>query len=69
MPIVLSHGMTVSKAFYTILCSELASHGYVVFALDHHDGSCAFTTDAKGEKFYQYDTTPFAEWDVQAKVK
>jgi len=34
---------------------ELASNGYIVFALDHHDGSCAFTKNEKGNKTWMFD--------------
>jgi predicted dienelactone hydrolase len=27
-----------------------------VFALDHHDGSCPYTEDRSGEKFWSFDT-------------
>lgn len=29
-------------------CRELASQGYIVFALDHHDGSCNYTEKVDG---------------------
>jgi len=35
--ILFSHGFNSSSAFYTELCCELASHGYIVVALEHDD--------------------------------
>lgn len=67
VPIIMSHGLTVTRHFYTALCAELASHGYIVLALDHHDGSCCHTFD-KGGKPIKFDTTPFIKQDVRAKV-
>ena len=43
IPIVFSHDVMRSRHSYSVLCAELAAHGYVVFALDHHDGSCTHT--------------------------
>lgn len=50
IPIILSHGGTCSRSLYTSHCLELASCGYMVFALDHHDGSCHYTENEKGIK-------------------
>ena len=48
IPIIVSHGLTLSRNFYSTMCIELASHGYMVFAIDHHDGSCCYTENATG---------------------
>lgn len=40
---VFSHGMASSKTDYTAYLSELASHGHVVAAVEHRDGSCPGT--------------------------
>ena len=31
---------------------EFASHGYITFALDHHDGSCMYTEKEDGTPLY-----------------
>jgi len=36
--VVLSHGLGVARAHYSALSEELASHGYVVLAIDHPIG-------------------------------
>ena len=45
----MSHGLYASRTIYTTVCRELASHGYIVFAIDHHDGSNHYTEDQNGE--------------------
>jgi len=42
-PIVFSHGNGTSGLLYTGFSKELASLGYIVFAVDHSDGSCLYT--------------------------
>jgi len=41
--VVLSHSLTSTPDFYGGLISELVSHGYVVAAVDHTDGSAGFS--------------------------
>lgn len=60
IPIIVSHGLTLSRNFYSTMCIELASHGYMVFAIDHHDGSCCYTENATGFQQWYFDPeTPF----------
>ncbi|CAG9531451.1 unnamed protein product [Cercopithifilaria johnstoni] len=53
--LIFSHGLSACRHFYSIYCSSLASHGYVVAAVEHRDCSACWTykfeTDEKtGEK-------------------
>lgn len=48
IPIILSHGLMASRMLYTTIGRELASHGYIVFSPDHHDGSNHYTEDKDG---------------------
>lgn len=41
--VVFSHGLGGTRFFYTGICCELASHGYVVIALEHRDDSPSMT--------------------------
>jgi predicted dienelactone hydrolase len=46
-PVVLfSHGLAGNAETYTKRCMDLASHGYVVIAFEHEDGSGAFARTA-----------------------
>ena len=55
-PIIFSHGLIVNRTNHSSICRELASHGCIVYALDHTDGSSSFfldtTTDQPKEVYY-----------------
>ncbi|EEB14848.1 Platelet-activating factor acetylhydrolase precursor, putative [Pediculus humanus corporis] len=48
--VVFSHGLGATRFFYTGICCELASHGYVVIALEHRDESSSMTYYYKSEE-------------------
>ena len=48
MPVIFSHGNWGNSALYTGHCQELASHGYIVFAIDHNDHSNLYTEKKGG---------------------
>ncbi|CCD70130.1 1-alkyl-2-acetylglycerophosphocholine esterase [Caenorhabditis elegans] len=41
--LVFSHGLGGSRTFYSTYCTSLASHGYVVAAVEHRDSSACWT--------------------------
>lgn len=43
IPVVFSHGLTSCRTTYSVFCSELASHGMVVAAVEHADSSACIT--------------------------
>lgn len=47
--VVFSHGLGGNRILYSITCSELASQGYVVLALEHADGSASACKLAGGK--------------------
>lgn len=68
IPIIFSHGLTACRGLYTNICSELASYGYMVFALDHHDGSCCYTHDWSGQKSWSFKgDMPFFSFEDMSK--
>ncbi|EFN56866.1 expressed protein [Chlorella variabilis] len=51
--IIFSHGLGGNRFLYTIICSELASQGYVVLAVEHADGTaCVARLPGGAWKFY-----------------
>ncbi|XP_076035762.1 platelet-activating factor acetylhydrolase-like [Oratosquilla oratoria] len=42
--VVLSHGMSAHRSFLSTIATDLASHGYVVIAIEHREGSAAACT-------------------------
>ena len=63
VPVIFSHGLAASNKNYTGHCRELAANGFVVIALNSHDGSCSYTEKEDGTpvrydasaKFYDYE--------------
>jgi hypothetical protein len=46
--LVSSHGLGGTRGISSSLLADIASHGTVVVALEHRDGSCILTTGADG---------------------
>lgn len=42
IPIIFSHGMCSNRTMHSGTCRDLASHGYIVFALDHNDRTSSY---------------------------
>ncbi|ULU11362.1 hypothetical protein L3Y34_015075 [Caenorhabditis briggsae] len=50
--VIFSHGLGGSRTFYSTYCTSLASHGYIVAAIEHKDHSACWTfnlTEKNGE--------------------
>ena len=51
--VVFSHGLGCSRFAYSRICTDLASHGWVVAATEHRDGSAALSfTMERGHKIW-----------------
>ncbi|MEU9040489.1 MULTISPECIES: acetylhydrolase [unclassified Kitasatospora] len=65
--VVFSHGSGSHRADHTVICQELASHGYAVVTVDHtHD---AFTEFPDGTVSTPSDLVPMAPKDYAADVR
>jgi platelet-activating factor acetylhydrolase len=70
-PLVLfSHGLGGSISFYSIACIDMASHGHVVAALEHTDGSAvaAFVGEERKEvpyRCYRGLDADGSEWELR----
>ncbi len=62
--IVLSHGLGAARAHYSALAQELASHGYVVLAIDHPIGGFTLAPNGRllrpGADSLHYAASPLA---------
>ncbi|KAL3272682.1 hypothetical protein HHI36_014146 [Cryptolaemus montrouzieri] len=59
--VILSHGLGGSRCLYSMICCELASQGYIVFALEHRDKSAIHT--------YYYQNKEHAKQDSRTCVR
>uniref|UniRef100_A0A915PJN3 1-alkyl-2-acetylglycerophosphocholine esterase n=1 Tax=Setaria digitata TaxID=48799 RepID=A0A915PJN3_9BILA len=48
--LIFSHGLSACRYFYSIYCSSLASHGYIVAAIEHRDCSACWTYKLKTDE-------------------
>ena len=46
------HGLAGNRTSQSGSCRDLASHGYIVFSIDHCDGSASYAQKENGEEFY-----------------
>ena len=42
IPVILLHGLAGSRTSQSGSCRDMASHGYIVFSIDHNDGSAHY---------------------------
>lgn len=56
--VVFSHGISGNRFFYSTFCASLASHGFVVAALEHRDGSSCYTYELQRNSEGQLERKP-----------
>lgn len=59
--LIFSHGLSACRHFYSVYCSSLASHGYIVAAIEHRDCSACWT--------YKYETNEKTGEKIEVPVK
>ena len=52
IPIIYSHGYSANRTFQSSTCKDFASHGYIVFTMDHRDKSSSYIKDKDGKELY-----------------
>ena len=52
VPMIYCHGLTANRTTQSITCRDFASHGFLVFSLDHFDGTCNYARKQNGEEKY-----------------
>ena len=64
IPMTYSHGLTSCRTFQSGSCRDLASHGYIVFSIDHHDGTCNYSRLKSGDEKYWSSLLNPDDWDI-----
>ena len=52
IPIIMLHGLAGSRTSQSGSCRDLASHGYIVFSIDHNDESAYYSRKKDGTDRY-----------------
>ena len=65
-PVVFSHGWTGDSSQYSGIARDLASHGYLVVAINHRDGSCFYTEREDGTPFL-YERGPYLQKELRIR--
>jgi platelet-activating factor acetylhydrolase len=61
IPIVYVHGLSCNGVAQSGSCRDLASHGYMVFSMDHFDGSAYISKRENGETRFFSAVEPWNE--------
>ena len=65
--VILCHGLTGSRTSQSGNCKDLASHGYLVFSLDHCDGTANYYCKKNGEERWWSSNHDLYDIDMRRK--
>jgi dienelactone hydrolase len=65
MQTIFSHGLTCNRTAYSGICRDFASHGYIVFALDHFDGTTYYSRLFDGDYKYWSSNHDFLDKELR----
>ena len=67
IPLIFCHGLASSRTTHSGSCRDLASHGYIVFTVDHHDGTAYYSKTISGTEEYWPLDQELLDIDYRAK--
>jgi hypothetical protein len=65
VPVIFSHGLGANRTINSGTCRDLASFGYMVFAVDHKDLSCSYFETIDGKGIYYCNSNIREGFDLQ----
>lgn len=75
IPIVCSHSHSANRTMHTGIYRDFASHGYIVFVLDHRDESCSYVESRDGKNgiyfnnYHVLHDMEFRRPQIQIRIK
>lgn len=52
VPMIYCHGLTANRVTQSVTCRDFASHGFLIFSIDHFDGTAQYARKQNGEEKY-----------------
>ena len=67
IPLIFSHGLAGNRTTHSGQCRDLASHGYCVFTICHHDGSANYSVKSDDSEVYWLTEGRLLDFDLRKK--
>jgi hypothetical protein len=52
VPMIYCHGLSANRVTQSVSCRDFASHGFLVFSMDHFDGTANYARKKNGDDKY-----------------